>query len=103
MIHNPGVIPDSGYNDTNTDITVIFENSYAAYQTSQASIAALPRRPSQYSLLINSVPTRSTADLETYVNQLRDLAEFLFITNNENQVYESFGSDWTEFTDALLN
>jgi predicted AAA+ superfamily ATPase len=102
VIHNPGVIPDSRYDDPNLDITVVFEDSYQAYQTKLADLDALsPSNRSHYSFMVNSVPTQSTADLKTYVGQLSKRAEYLFATNNDQDFYESFGSDWANFTDVV--
>lgn len=101
MIHNPGTIPDSRYNDTNTDITVVFEDSYSAYQTKWASIAALPKRRSEYSIMIHSVPIMSPSNLHQLVNRLSGPAEFLFITENTQDYYESFGSQWANFTNVV--
>jgi hypothetical protein len=101
VIHNPGTIPDSRYNDTNTDITVVFEDSYAAYQTKQASLAALPSNRSAYSLMINSVPIMDMDNLRHFVDQLSQVAEFLFITNNTQDFYQSFGSQWANFTSVI--
>jgi hypothetical protein len=101
VIHNPGTIPDPRYNDTNTDITVVFEDSYPAYQTKQASLTALPSNRSAYSLMINSVPVMDMDNLRQFVNQLSQVAEFLFITNNTKDFYESFGGQWADFTSVI--
>jgi Spherulation-specific family 4 len=101
VIHNPGTIPDSRYNDTNTDITVVFEDSYPAYQTNQASLAALPEDRSKYSYMINSVPIMDTASLQNFVDQLSQHAEFLFLTDNSQNFYESFGTQWANFTNVV--
>lgn len=95
------MIPDSRYNDTNTDITVVFEDDYSAFQNRLASLTALPKNRSEYSIMINSVPAMSTAGLRTFVDQLSQLAEFLFLTNNDEDYYESFGSQWVNFTDVV--
>lgn len=101
IIHNPGVIPDSRYNDSNTDITVVFEESYPVYQDKLASLNALPKLRSSYSFMINSVPTMDNAHLQDFVSQLSELAEYLFITNNSQDFYESFADDWANFTAAV--
>lgn len=101
VIHNPGVIPDGRYNDTNTDITVVFEDNYAAYQTKLASLETLGSNRSEYCFMVNSVPIMDTTDLTTFVDQLSDRAAYLFITNNDQDIYETFGSDWVNFTDVV--
>jgi len=51
--------------------------------------------------MINSVPTMSIADLRKFVDQLSQRAEFLFITHNDQDFYESFGNQWANFTDVV--
>jgi hypothetical protein len=51
VIHNPGTIPDAGFTDTNTDITVVFEGSYQEYQEQEAALTSLPPGRLQYSYL----------------------------------------------------
>jgi len=97
VIHNPGAIPDSRYNDTSTDITVVFEDSYQAYQTKQASLEALPRNRTEYAYMLHSVPTIS-AD---FVDQLSNDAEFLFLTTLSENYYGSFDPQWAEFCDVV--
>ena len=99
IIHNPGTIPDSRYNDTNTDITVVFEDSYAAYATARGRLTALSGHRSQYSYMINSVP--STTNLKNYVEGISEHAEFLFVTDNTKDFYESFGTGWAAFTHVI--
>jgi hypothetical protein len=40
-------------------------------------------------------------DLQTLVNQLSQQAEFLFITNKAQDFYESFWSQWANFTNVM--
>ena len=101
IIHNPGTIPDISYNDTNTDITVVFEDSYLMYTTALDRLATLPKHRSQYSYMINSVPLMAANDLRQFVNDISERAEFLFITDNSRDFYESFGSAWSNFTDVV--
>jgi len=101
VIHNPGTIPDAGYNDTNTDITVVFEESYPAYQAKHASLESLPANRSAYSFMINSVPIMDVDNLRQFVDKLSQLAEFLFITSNTEDFYESFGRQWDNFTSVI--
>ena len=101
IIHNPGVIPDPHFNDTNTDITVVFEEKYSEYANKQAALAALPQHRSAYCYMINSVPSMSTDDLKKYVSQLSQKAEYVFVTDNSQDFYESFGKEWAKFADAV--
>jgi hypothetical protein len=101
VIHNPGAIPDARYNDTSTDITVVFEDSYQAYQTKKASLAALPKDRAGYSYMLHSVPTVSEASLRKIVDQLSQRAEFLFLTSLSQDYYESFDPQWANFADVV--
>lgn len=102
VIHNPGTIPDTRYNDTKTDITVVFEDTYEAYQSKVASLSALPKHRSNYSYMINSVPSgMSVSSLRKFVDRLSRHAKYLLITDNEEGYYESFGSDWANFTSVV--
>lgn len=101
MIHNPGAIPDARYNDSNTDITVVFEDSYQAYQTKEASLQALPKDREGYAYMLHSVPTQSESSLKKFVDQLSLRAEFLFLTTLTQNYYESFDPRWANFTDVV--
>jgi hypothetical protein len=100
-IHNPGTIPDARFDATKPDITVVFEDDYMAWQARREAVAALPRRRSAYSLMINSVPAMSSASLTDFVGSLADLAEHLFITTNRQGFYESLPDSWVDFVKAV--
>jgi len=101
IIRNPGVIPDAGYNDTNTDVVVFFESDYSDYAGHISSLQAQSKDRSKYSIMVNSVPTMSTDGLRSYVSGLSRLAQYLFITDNTQDYYESFGADWSAFTSVV--
>lgn len=101
VIHNPGAIPDARYNDTNTDITVVFEQSYQEYQTKQTDLAALPKDRKGYAYMVHSVPFQSESSLRKFVNQLSQRAEYLFATTLSQDFYESFDPRWANFTDVV--
>lgn len=101
VIRNPGTIPDPRFNDTNTDVVVFFESDYTSYQNQVSSLQAQPDTRSKYSIMVNSAPSMSTGGLRNYVVGLSRLAEYLFITDNTQDYYESFGSDWNEFTSVV--
>jgi hypothetical protein len=79
----------------------VFEDSYPAYQTKLASLEALGSNRSEYSFMVNSVPALDTVDLQSFVDQLSERAQYIFITNNDQAFYETFGSDWANFTDVV--
>jgi hypothetical protein len=101
VIRNPGVIPDTAYNDTNTDVVVFFENDYMHYASCVASLQARSKDRSKYSIMVNSVPSMTSDNLRSYVSGLSKLAQYLFITDNTQDYYESFGSDWAEFASVV--
>jgi hypothetical protein len=102
VIHNPGVIPDTRFDDSTTDITVIFEESYPIYQTRVTALTDLSNRNrTEYAYMVNSVPTQSLSSLRSYVDTLSEHAAYLFVTNNNQDFYESFGSMWGDFTAVI--
>ncbi|KAF2017683.1 spherulin 4-like cell surface protein [Aaosphaeria arxii CBS 175.79] len=101
VIRNPGVIPDSRFNDTNTDISVVFEQSLEEYKTKEQALAELPSHRSQYSYMVHSVPLEDKSTMRKFVDELSKKAQYLFVTSNAEQYYESFGSDWAQFTEVV--
>lgn len=101
MLHNPGLIPDSRFDDNTTDVTVVFEHDYPTFLTKEASLDALPKNRSEYCYLINSVPTMALANLTALVDTLSSEAQYLFLTEETVDFYQSFGSLWTNFTAAM--
>lgn len=101
VIRNPGTIEDSVYNDTNTDVVVFFESDYTSYQASTSTLKAHDKDRSGYAAMVNSVPTMSQGDLRSFVKGVSQLAKYLFVTDNTQDYYESFGSDWSDFTSVV--
>jgi hypothetical protein len=101
VARNPGVIPDARYADANTDVTVIFEETYAIFQQRLASIQSQPKTRDNYAFFINSVPTQSKDSLSKLVNSMGQIAKYLYLTEESVDFYESFGSMWPIFTDVL--
>jgi Spherulation-specific family 4 len=102
VIHNPGVIPDTRFDSSTTDITVVFEESYPVYQTKVTALTDLStKNRTEYAYMVNSVPTMTLSGLKSYVDDLSQHAAYLFVTNNDQDFYESFGSIWSNFTDVV--
>jgi hypothetical protein len=101
VIRNPGVIPDARFNDTNTDISVVFEESYAQYQTKISDLAALKDARSHHCYMVHSLPSMDKNKLQSFVDDLSKQAEYVFVTSNADNYYESFGSDFADFTDVV--
>jgi hypothetical protein len=99
VIHNPGTIPDARFNDSNTDITVVYEGSYSGYLDRQADITSLPGDRSQYSYLLHSVPVNN--ELRKSVYLMGQHAQFLFLTSLTEDYYESFGAYWERIVDVM--
>jgi hypothetical protein len=98
VIHNPGVIPDPVFDDPNTDVTVVFEEDYNLWDIRGNSIEG---RRTANSVMLHSIPNMTTDSLEEFVKQLASKAQYLFLTSNTADYYESFGTDWANFTAAV--
>ncbi|KAL5119597.1 hypothetical protein ACEQ8H_002443 [Pleosporales sp. CAS-2024a] len=101
VVRNPGVIPDPRFSDANTDITVVFEESYTQYAALQLDLAALKDGRAHHCYMVHSVPSMSLEQLRQFTRDLSKRAQYLFVTNNSDNIYESFGSDWANFTQAM--
>jgi hypothetical protein len=101
VIRNPGVIPDTKFSDSNTDISVIFEQSYAEYQTKEAALSTLMDSRSHNCYMIHSLSGMDKGKLKKFVEGLSQRAQYLFVTSNDENYYEKFGSDWADFTGVV--
>lgn len=100
---NPGSIPDSSILGT-TDRTVVFEDQYQTYLNRQAAkaLAALPDRE-VLCLLVHSIPAgMPVVQLRDLVNELRELAACLFLTDVADSYYQNFSPRFQEYMDALV-
>lgn len=99
-MHNPGTIPDPYLAREKCDITAIFEASYSSYQSewTQAQLDAHHYDRASSSIIVHSTPIEEIGNL---VNELRLRAEYLFVTDLQDQYYESFGAGWKTFIDAV--
>lgn len=96
------MIPDSRFDASTTDITVIFEESYPVYNTKASALTDLSKKNrTEYAYMVNSVPTQSLSSLRSYVDMLSEHAAYLFVTNASQDFYESFGAMWSNFTAAV--
>lgn len=101
VIRNPGVVPDARFSDTNTDISVVFEESYKQYPVKESELSALQDDRSHNCYMVHSLPTMSKDELRGYVDGLSKRAKHLFVTTNDQDYYQSFGSDWADFVDVV--
>ena len=96
------MIPDSRFFSSTTDITVVFEETYSVYQTKVTALTDLSaKNRTEYAYMVNSVPAMTLDGLKSYVDDLSEHAAYLFVTNNDQDYYESFGSIWSNFTDVV--
>ncbi|TID22310.1 putative coatomer subunit alpha [Venturia nashicola] len=102
IIHNPGQVPDNRFSDSNTDTTVVFEETYQSFQPREAELARLSQERSRYGLLIHSLPrAMSKGDLRSLLAKASQKAGYLFVTNLDRNYFESFGPIWSTFINAL--
>ncbi|TWU71438.1 hypothetical protein ED733_002676 [Metarhizium rileyi] len=99
IIHNPGVVPDSRFNSTDVDMTVIFEESYAKWQDQDQTkpLDLLPKTRGAYSIMIHSMPAMSNSTMGQFVDKVAGLAKNVFLTSLHVDFYNSFATDWLDF------
>jgi hypothetical protein len=95
------VIPDSRFGDVNTDITVVFEESYTEYAAKEAELSTLRDDRSHHCYMVNSVPVMDKDKLRGFADDLSKRAKYLFLTTNSEHYYESFGDDWASFATVV--
>ncbi|PYH53309.1 spherulation-specific family 4 protein [Aspergillus niger CBS 101883] len=96
VIHNPGTIPDSRYENNATDVTVVFESSYQDFHSEKHSLNAMASNRTAYAYMLHSVPDNlSNSTLRSFVNQMSRKAEYLFLTTLTEDYYESFDPEVT--------
>ncbi|KAL2812288.1 Spherulation-specific family 4 [Aspergillus granulosus] len=103
VIHNPGTIPDARLAVPNTDITVVFEQSYDHYETSQKAALAEEKDADRdtWAYIFHSVPQMSNSSLESFVDELSRKAAWLYLTTRTDSYYEHFDSSLEEFCDVV--
>ncbi len=99
VIHNPDTIPSARLSPPGTDVTVIFENSFDAFQNSEAALEALPGSRSSYSIMVHSVP--SGKNLGKLLRTMSQGAEYLFLTSADEGFYEHFSGSWDRFVSIM--
>lgn len=102
MIHNPGTIPDSRYENNATDVTVVFESSYQDFHSEKHSLNAMASNRTAYAYMLHSVPdSLSNSTLRSFVNQMSRKAEYLFLTTLTEDYYESFDPEGETICDVM--
>ena len=100
VIHNPGSAPDSLLADPGPDVTTVFEQSYANFQTAkhQQWLSTSPYERERTSYMMHAVPEKG---IEKFVYELRGRAKYLFVTDLKVDYYHSLGKSWDHFIAAL--
>ncbi|KAI9366961.1 hypothetical protein BJX61DRAFT_548011 [Aspergillus egyptiacus] len=102
VILNPGTIPDARLAVPNTDITVVFEQSYDHYETSQkAGLQALDADRDATAYIFHSVPSMSSSRLARFVEAISTQAAYLYLTTRTDRYYEIFDTRLAEFCDSV--
>lgn len=103
VIHNPGTIPDARLAVPNTDITVVFEQSYDHYETSQKAALSEEKDADRdsWAYVFHSVPQMSNSTLEHFVNDISHKAAWLYLTTRTDSYYEFFDPRLEEFVDVV--
>ncbi|KAL4902077.1 hypothetical protein BDW74DRAFT_158987 [Aspergillus multicolor] len=104
IIHNPGVLPADQLLLNTTDITVVFEQSYAHYEDSQEvqldAASSFADRDS-WAYIFHSLPDMSNKTLDKFVHTISHKAAYLYATTRTSQYYEHFDGRLEEFCDAV--
>ncbi|KAL6233254.1 hypothetical protein BDW75DRAFT_194281 [Aspergillus navahoensis] len=105
VIHNPGTIPDSQLVLNSTSITVVFEQSYDHYKTSQESelnaLADSADDRDSWAYIFHSVPPMSSSGMDSFVRGISHKAAYLFATTRVTEYYEHFDAKLEEFCAAV--
>lgn len=95
------MVPASQFDDSNTDVSVVFEQSYAEYKTKVSELSTIQNRREQHCYMVHSLPSMADNAFKSYIDELSKGAEYLYVTTNDEHYYESFASDWADFTGAV--
>ncbi|EPE31768.1 cell surface spherulin 4-like protein [Glarea lozoyensis ATCC 20868] len=101
VVHNPGTVPDTGLANPGPDITAVFEESFAAYQSDglQQRLSNLLRYDrTKCSFMVHSVPREHVRGL---TQSLRWRGKYLFVTDLSENYYCRFGPSWASFCEAM--
>jgi hypothetical protein len=102
VMHNPGTVPDERMAELKPDVTAVFEQAYAVFRNEsvQESLATGGYERTAASIIVHSTPIE---EVEGLVDELRGKAEYLFVTDLQEDYYQSWGASWDAFVDAVAN
>jgi hypothetical protein len=101
VIHNPGTAPSPALADPpGPDVTTVAEVSHFNYQTNgfQSWLAQSPYPRERASYMIHSTPE---SEVENLVREVRQRAEYIFVTDLSVECYHGFGKSWGGFVGAM--
>ncbi|KAF2666836.1 hypothetical protein BT63DRAFT_427252 [Microthyrium microscopicum] len=103
LVMNPGMIPDNQILQT-ADRTVVFEERYQTYVNLQAAkqLAALPDRNALVCLMHSIPADMDKVQIKAIVNELRELAGSIFLTDLSDLYYQQFSPRFQDFVDAMV-
>lgn len=98
-MHNPGTAVHAGLAEPGPDLTTIIEEAWPSYQTKEYQdwLATSPYDRTRTCAMMNAVPKD---DVPEVTRMMRDRADFLFVTDLEENFYESFGASWDSFVET---
>ena len=100
-VHNPGTMPDEKLNRVSRpDVTVVFEDSLARYRNcgvkEKEGVDRFGR--SRCCIILHSVPI---LEMRPVVQEVKQRAQYVFVTDLRDSYYNRFGPSWIEFIDAI--
>jgi hypothetical protein len=100
VVHNPGTAPDASLAES-AELTFVCEEPYSRFRSQEVQrwldLHPFDRRRAGY--MISGVPCD---ELHSLVQELRHKSAYLFVTEVEEDFYESFGPrSWEGFMQAL--
>jgi hypothetical protein len=100
LVHNPGSVPDPRLNTPGPDVTVVVEDTITQFQSLyvQDVLSALTPEREKYCIMLHSA---TQEEIESLVQQVRQRAQYIFLTDLFSNYYQAFGAGWRAFVDAL--
>ena len=100
VMHNPGTVPDERMAELKPDVTAVFEQAYAVYrdESVQEGLTSGGYERTAASIIVHSTPIE---EIKGLVDELKVKAEYLFVTDLQEDYYQSFGASWDVFVDAV--
>ena len=100
VIHNPGTPPDPELADPGPDVILVCEEPFDRYRGDevQQRLSEFPYHRERSGYMLSGAPGE---DIQQLVQELRPRGKYLFVTELVEDFYESFGTSWGDFMDAM--